>query len=53
MALQKGERYRCPDPNGGCEIDVTKAPQPGGGGHLNLRWDCGQDMERISSQPCT
>ena len=32
MALQQGERYRCPDPNSGCEIEVTKAPPPGSGG---------------------
>ena len=24
MALQRGERYRCPDPDCGCEIEVTK-----------------------------
>ncbi len=24
MALQKGERYRCPDANCGCEIEMTK-----------------------------
>jgi hypothetical protein len=26
MALQKGERYRCPDQECGCEIEVTKVP---------------------------
>ncbi len=29
MALQKGERYRCPDANCGFEIEVTKGAQPG------------------------
>ena len=40
MALQQGERYRCPDPNCGCEIEVTKDAQPGSG----------QEMHRISFQ---
>lgn len=35
MAFQKGEKYRCPDPNGDCEIEVTKGAQPGAGGNLN------------------
>jgi hypothetical protein len=28
MALKQGEKYRCPDPNCGCEIEVTKGAQP-------------------------
>ena len=36
MALQKGERYRCPDPDCGCEIEVTKGAAPGKGGDLPL-----------------
>jgi hypothetical protein len=47
MALQKGERYRGPDPHGGCDIDVTKAAQPGRGGHLHPCC-CGKDMPRVS-----
>ena len=31
MALQKGEKYRCPDSNCGCEIEVTKGAKPGEG----------------------
>jgi len=34
MARQKGERYRCPDPDCGCEIEVTKGAAPGKGEHL-------------------
>jgi hypothetical protein len=34
MALQQGERYRCPDPKCGCEIQVTKGAQPRQGGNL-------------------
>jgi hypothetical protein len=46
MALQKGERYRCPDINCGCEIEVTKGAQPGGGGNQNPRCCCGKEMQR-------
>jgi hypothetical protein len=47
MALQKGERYRCPDASCGCEIEVTKAAQPGSGGNLNPRCCCGKEMQRV------
>ncbi len=47
MALKKGERYRCPDPDCGCEIEVTKGPEPGKGGDLNPRCCCGKEMQRI------
>jgi len=36
MALQKGERYRCPDQECGCEIEVTKGTAPGKGGWLRV-----------------
>ncbi|MCA1635719.1 MAG: hypothetical protein LC802_19035 [Acidobacteria bacterium] len=29
MALQTGERYHYPDPECGCEIEVTKGAAPG------------------------
>lgn len=32
MALREGEVCQCPDPGCGCELTVTKAPQPGAGG---------------------
>ena len=34
MALQKGEKHRCPDPNCGCEIEVTKGAKLGAGGNV-------------------
>lgn len=47
MALQQGERYRCPDPHCGCEIEVTQGAQPGSGGDRNPRCCCGKEMQRI------
>ncbi len=37
MALKEGEVYKCPDPNCGCEITVTKGAWPGKGGDLAPR----------------
>jgi hypothetical protein len=48
MALQKGERYRCPDTNCGCEIEVTNGAQPGGGGNQNPRCCCGKEMQKVN-----
>lgn len=48
MALQKGERYRCPDPNCGCEIEVTKGAKPGSGGNQAPRCCCGKEMQKVS-----
>ncbi|MBW3542720.1 MAG: hypothetical protein KY476_20845 [Planctomycetes bacterium] len=49
MAFQKGERYRCPDPDCGCEIEVTKGAAPGKGGDQNPRCCCGKKMEKAKS----
>lgn len=46
MALHKGEVNRCPDPACGCEIQVTKGVNPGGGGDLDPRCCCGKDMKK-------
>jgi hypothetical protein len=46
MAQQKGEGYRCPDSECGCEITVTKATASGKGGNLNPRCCCGKEMIR-------
>ena len=46
MALQKGEKYRCPDPNCGCEIEGTKGAKAGSGGNLNPRCCCGKEMQK-------
>lgn len=47
MALQKGERYRCPDPKCGCEVDVVKSAQAGAGGNQNPRCCCGKEMQKV------
>jgi hypothetical protein len=44
MALKQGEVYRCPDPDCGCEMTVTKGASPGKGGNLNPRCCCGKEM---------
>ncbi len=47
MALQTGERYRCPDRECGCEIEVTKGTAPGKGGDQAPRCCCGMEMEKV------
>ncbi|MGH7792649.1 MAG: hypothetical protein ACREOB_10090 [Thermodesulfobacteriota bacterium] len=44
MALKEGEVYKCPDPNCGCEITVTKGAAPSKGGDLAPRCCCGKEM---------
>lgn len=44
MAFKKGEKYRCPDPNCGCEIEVTKGAPPTCAGKENPRCCCGREM---------
>jgi hypothetical protein len=46
MALQKGEKYRCPDTECGCEIEVTKGAAPGKGGDQAPRCCCGKEMQK-------
>jgi hypothetical protein len=46
MALKEGEVYRCPDPQFGCEVKVTRGAAPGKGGDLNPRCCCGKEMAR-------
>lgn len=41
MALPEGERSCCPEPDCGCEIEVTKSAAPGKGGDQALRCCCG------------
>jgi hypothetical protein len=43
MALKEGEVYKCPNPNCGCEITVTKGAGPGGGDQPP-RCCCGKEM---------
>ncbi len=44
MALKKGERYRYPDANCGCEIGATTGAKSGG--NLKPCCCCGKEMER-------
>ena len=46
MALKQGERYRCPESDCGCEIQVTISAGPSDGDE-NPRRYCGTEMERI------
>ena len=46
MAWNKGDVYSCPDPNCGCEVTVTKAPQPGTGGNNAPTCCCGKTMQK-------
>ena len=47
MALRTGELYRCPNAACGCEIQVTKGAQPGGGGDKMPRCCCGMEMKKV------
>ncbi len=46
MAFKKGERYRCPDAECGCEIEVTKGAASGKGGDQAPRCCCGKEMNK-------
>lgn len=48
MVLRTGEKYRCPDPECGCEIEVTKGAEEGHDGDQNPRCCCGKEMEKIA-----
>lgn len=48
MALRKGEVYRCPDANCGCEITVTKGAPETCKGQEQPRCCCGKTMEKVS-----
>jgi hypothetical protein len=47
MAFVEGEVYRCPDPDCGCEITVTKGAAPGHGGDEAPTCCCGLPMEKV------
>ncbi len=49
MAFKEGETYRCPDPECGCEIKVTKGAAPEKGGDQNPRCCCGKEMVKAGS----
>jgi len=44
MAFKEGEVYKCPVPECGCEITVTKGAAPGKGGDEPPRCCCGKAM---------
>lgn len=46
MPWSEGDVYRCPDPGCGCEVTVTKGPNPGQGGDRAPTCCCGQTMEK-------
>jgi hypothetical protein len=46
MPWKKGEVYRCPDPNCGCEVAVTKEPRLGMGGDRAPTCCCGKTMTK-------
>jgi len=48
MALQKGERYLCPDQECGCEIEVTKGAASGKGRNMAPRCCCGKEMHKLT-----
>lgn len=50
MALQTGERYRCPDAQCGCEIEVVQGAAPGQGGDLNPHCCCGKEMQKVEDK---
>lgn len=48
MPLKQDERYRCPDPQCGCEIQVTKGAPPTCKGNIKPRCCCGKEMELVT-----
>ena len=51
MALKKGETYDCPNPDCGCQIQVTRSANPSAatGGDENPRCCCGEEMQLHSA----
>jgi hypothetical protein len=48
MALKKGEKYQCTDPNCATEIEVTKGANPSCQGNLAPRCCCGKEMKKAA-----
>jgi len=51
MALKKGETYDCPNPDCGCQVQVTRSANPSASGNDNPRCCCGEEMELRSAAP--
>ena len=48
MAIQKGDKFRCPDATCGCEVEATKGcAKPGSGGNTKPHCCCGKEMQKI------
>ncbi len=48
MAFVEHEVYRCPDPQCGCELTVTKGAPPSCQGQQNPTCCCGNTMAKVS-----
>ena len=46
MPFKKGDHYKCPDANCGCEIEVTKGAPVSCEGNAKPRCCCGREMVR-------
>ena len=44
MLWKEGDVYKCPDPQCGCEVKVTKTPAPGTGGDIPPHCCFGEPM---------
>jgi len=44
MAFKSGDRFKCPEPSCGCEIEVTKGAPESCNGNEQPRCCCGREM---------
>lgn len=51
MPFHEGEVYRCPDPECGCEVTVTKGAAAGKGGDSSPTCCCGLTMQEAPGRP--
>lgn len=49
MVFHEGELYRCPDPDCGCEVTVTRGAQPAAAGDRSPTCCCGKTMDKVES----
>ncbi len=47
MPFRQGEVYRCPLPDCGCEVTVTRGAPPDCQGQQNPTCCCGHTMEKV------
>ncbi len=47
MPFRQGEVYRCPLPDCGCEVTVTRGAPPDCRGQQNPTCCCGHTMEKV------